>query len=870
MDVLRAAEMEEKCKETWTAFAKGYKIFIDTCSLLSPAADKFWERMIPVLQEVGTDIVVPRRVCEEVEKFAADPALCLQKSPNNPELNRLAVAAKQRLLRLKADQLIRILGDDTDNFADNVFQTVFTQYRLKYNLLLITQDRKLSNDILRIAESESSKTTKKIEVRKIDTHGYLSHIKATEKGPNKNTGKPAATRTYTAKKEESVVVPADEIFAHADTVIVPTGKLTVTQYPAAGDTVLAERRGSQQSIRLGTALSSGGEGTIYETDITDFVAKIYKPGKADVAKFEKLKLMLSKELCCENVCFPVALLYNSRHEFVGYLMRKAKGRELQICVFQPQLLKKYFPQWKKKDTVQLCITILKKLKYLHDRNIILGDINPKNILVVSPTEVYFVDTDSYQIEGYPCPMGTINYTAPEIQRKKFDSFLRTMGNEQFAVATLLFMIMLPGKPPYSLKGGENQIDNIINGDFAYASGERTNGKVPEGLWRYIWSHLPRYLKDDFYETFKKGGEHSTETTRYTDDDWLYKFERYAELLAKEGEGLLANDSMSGELFPTRLKRMSNVTYVHCKLCKREVDEEQTEQGYCRSCLRDGEKYQCARCGCDMVYSNYQKLIRHIRRYEVCKACNDQLNTVYRRYPCACCGNMIEVTHRIKESLEEKGKPLPTLHMTCRDKVYKRMICAACGKSFEITYGEKESYDNKGFELPKKCPDCRGKKTPYTSSSTAQRNSGSGYTSPSRTYSSQTSNSSTNNSYTNNSSTGSSGTNSGDNDSGWCFITTAVCQYFDKPDDCYELTLLRHFRDTWLAKQADGKAWIREYYRVAPTIVAAIDDRDDKDAVYMHIWQDYILPCIKLIELTAYAACKELYMQMVNELKEAYC
>ena len=44
-------------------------------------------------------------------------------------------------------------------------------------------------------------------------------------------------------------------------------------------------------------------------------------------------------------------------------------------IFIPQLLKKYFPDWKKKDTVQLCLTILKKFKYLHDRNIILGDIN---------------------------------------------------------------------------------------------------------------------------------------------------------------------------------------------------------------------------------------------------------------------------------------------------------------------------------------------------------------------------------------------------------------------------------------------------------------------------------------------------------------
>ena len=566
--------------------------------------------------------------------------------------------------------------------------------------------------------------------------------------------------------------------------------------------------------------------------------------------------MMTKNISCDGVCFPIALLYNEKNEFVGYLMPKAQGKELQRCLFIPQLLKKNFPDWKKKDTVRLCITILNKLKYLHDRNVILGDINPNNILVVSPDEVYFVDTDSYQIEGYPCPVGTINYTAPEIQRKRFDTFLRTLGNEQFAVATLLFMIMLPGKPPYSLQGGENQIDNIINGDFAYASGERTTGKAPEGVWRYIWSHLPRYLKDDFYETFRKGGMQSTEDTRFSDDDWLRKFEHYAELLENENSIFLANDSMSAELFPIRLKKDVNATYIKCKLCGREVDEERTEQGYCRDCLRKSESYSCSRCGSEIVYTNYQKLIRHAKRYDVCKACNDKLNTVYKRYCCANpqCRNLIEITYRYKETLEKKGKRLPTVCKECRDVTYKRSQCTNCGRLFNITFGEKEYFDNKGFELPKKCPACRGVKQPtfnsqYPYSRTV--NTRPTYTPPpvTRPSSNPVSEPKKKNSF--------------------CFITTAVCDYLNKPDDCYELTILRNFRDNWLAKQRDGVSLIQEYYHIAPTIVRNIDASSDKDRVYNKIWESYIKPCIKLIELSAYKACMDLYRTMVLELKTSY-
>jgi len=284
-----------------------------------------------------------------------------------------------------------------------------------------------------------------------------------------------------------------------------------------------------------------------------------KKDKINKVKYEKTKLMLTKNIKCEGVCFPVASLYNAQKEFVGYLMEKARGKELQRCVFIPPLLKKNFPNWKKHDTVELCITILKKLKYLHDRNIIVGDINPNNILVVSPKKVYFVDTDSFQIEGFPCPVGTVNFTAPEIQGKEYDSFLRTMGNEQFAVATLLFMIMLPGKAPYSLQGGEKQIENIIKMDFAYPLGEKSNKRAPDGPWRFCWSHLPYNLKEAFYQTFRKGEKHSTEETRYSSGDWLQKFEYFLYLL--ESGKFADQDEMSIELFPSRFKKNKKVTYV---------------------------------------------------------------------------------------------------------------------------------------------------------------------------------------------------------------------------------------------------------------------------------------------------------------------
>lgn len=52
----------------------------------------------------------------------------------------------------------------------------------------------------------------------------------------------------------------------------------------------------------------------------------------------------------------------------------------------------------------------------------------------------------------------------------------------------------------------------------------------------------------------------------------------------------------------------------------------------------------------------------------------------------------------------------------------------------------------------------------------------------------------------------------ENSSG-CYITTAVCGSFGKSDDCYELTMFRDFRDSWLRRQEDGKEIIPNIMRL---------------------------------------------------------
>lgn len=103
----------------------------------------------------------------------------------------------------------------------------------------------------------------------------------------------------------------------------------------------------------------------------------------------------------------------------------------------------------------------------------------------------------------------------------------------------------------------------------------------------------------------------------------------------------------------------------------------------------------------------------------------------------------------------------------------------------------------------------------------------------------------------------------------CFITTAVCESFGKPDDCFELTTFRNFRDGYLTNQPDGKSLIAEYYAIAPRIVANINSHSDAAQIYKDIWQKYLAPCLNFIKLGDNLACKNKYVEMVRELKKQY-
>lgn len=103
-------------------------------------------------------------------------------------------------------------------------------------------------------------------------------------------------------------------------------------------------------------------------------------------------------------------------------------------------------------------------------------------------------------------------------------------------------------------------------------------------------------------------------------------------------------------------------------------------------------------------------------------------------------------------------------------------------------------------------------------------------------------------------------------SGPCFLTSACVEAKGLPDDCYELTTLRRFRDEYMKQQENGKCEITHYYLIAPAIVDRIKSSADSQRIFEKIYEDLIIPCVRLIERGDYEQAHRKYREYVMMLE----
>lgn len=100
----------------------------------------------------------------------------------------------------------------------------------------------------------------------------------------------------------------------------------------------------------------------------------------------------------------------------------------------------------------------------------------------------------------------------------------------------------------------------------------------------------------------------------------------------------------------------------------------------------------------------------------------------------------------------------------------------------------------------------------------------------------------------------------------CYLTTACMKYYlnNFADDCYELTVLRWFRDNFVSEND-----IKHYYNIAPFIVDGIEDEENKNIIYDYIYDNVVDYCVEQIEFGNYEEAYKRYSDSILFLEKLY-
>lgn len=563
----------------------------------------------------------------------------------------------------------------------NDYVSLFRNIKAVGSWLFITGNERKMGQIIRAAKESGTY----IRVYGLDQEGKLKNYRAPIKEQHKRNSSLSETDIFSLP---NVMSPIRKLARKTHSV------------PGRGDIAYTS---NHQLIKLGEEFSSNPQSITYQTEQQGVQAKIYQASWLTISYFEdKTKKMLEKNIQCEGICWPTDSLYNAEGEFIGVLVPAAEGCQLKQQLMSQQGLEKNFPEWDRRSLTHLTKVILDKIVYLQDRNILFGLINPSAIFVKDENHVYFTEMDMYQIEGYPVLSHERVLQAPELQNVGEEMRLYSKQQDNYEIALLVFMLLMPGKFPYNKGNNKDISESIKKMNFAFRygkQGEEHGARESFGLWRFVWSHLGNDLKQAFYYTFQHEQAFSIPEKRRDARFWKKKVDELEQELTNP------YDKESLEIFPRTFKRFSGTKTIHCTKCG--IDHpvfyyKYPEKKICNSCLGKPSQthFVCKSCGKSFYYDfgtlfKYERLVEtkdfHMPTH--CPYCRSD------KRKCLCCGKLVPA-YRI----DEKGMCFDCAHQA-RERIAKRYFCK-CGKEIILTQGEVDFYMKKFGRLPQRCKQCR--------------------------------------------------------------------------------------------------------------------------------------------------------------------
>lgn len=291
-------------------------------------------------------------------------------------------------------------------------------------------------------------------------------------------------------------------------------------------------------ILLGKELARGGEGKVCLVQgNSNVVAKIYLDKalqKHDKAGKIKTMCDLFDPDVATFSALPQRAIFDSRGKVVGFIMEKITDFKEIHNLYGISTKRKLFNFANWRFMVHTAQNLACAVNTLHEKGIVIGDINQGNILVDNQAMIKLIDCDSYQVEHngkiYFCEVGVPEYTSPELQGMSFNGITRSKNHDCFGLAVMIFKILMFGRHPYSGVGAPPEIENAIKRG-CYCFGLNAKGLTP------IYSKLvSEVLNDEIKELFERAFSKKQNCIRPTAKEWIQALGRFEQELQECRQG----------------------------------------------------------------------------------------------------------------------------------------------------------------------------------------------------------------------------------------------------------------------------------------------------------------------------------------------
>ena len=241
---------------------------------------------------------------------------------------------------------------------------------------------------------------------------------------------------------------------------------------------------------------SGGEGVCYRT-YNGLFCKLYFKKHISYVNLKKLQAMVDMGCSTPYISWPLDILYY-RNQFVGYLMH-----ELCDARSVDELRDDGFSDFRLLDRFVIVRNFLRNVAYLHERDILVGDMKLDNILVEKNCDVHIIDAGSFQVQDYACTVCHKEYTERIYTGDQLKRILRSVREEYFPINKIIFEILMLKGPFYSKDNTE--IDGDGSREFNYPL-EFDRSQDPRTLPYHmkVWFSLSPAMRRYFHYYFTEG------------------------------------------------------------------------------------------------------------------------------------------------------------------------------------------------------------------------------------------------------------------------------------------------------------------------------------------------------------------------------